>query len=395
VLNNVARVFTPADKVIQTPNSDTHYSTIGADLRTEPLVVIVPEIKGKRYFSLQFIDMYTFNFHYVGTRTTGNGGGKYLLVGPGWKGEKPAGIKAIIRSETQFAFVLYRTQLYNPTDIDNVKKIQAGYKVQTLSQFLGKPAPAAATKIDFFKPLSVKEQRSSARFFDELNVLLQFCPVHPSETALMARFAKMNIGANKHFNAEKLSPEMQKAVQEGMADARQSIAGLEKQAQQGKLTGKGFGSRETMKNNYALRMVCDVLGIYGNQASEAVYLGYFTDAARQKVKGASHYTVHFSAGQLPPVNAFWSITMYDASNKLLVTNPLNRYLINSPMLPNLKKDLDGGLTLYVQHDSPGKDKEANWLPAPGGEFFAVLRLYWPKESVLSGEWKNPPMQKVD
>jgi hypothetical protein len=140
-LQNTARVYTPDDKAIQTPNSDTPYSFLGADLRTEPLVLTVPEVEQDRYYSLQFIDMYTFNFAYVGSRATGNGAGSFLLAGPKWNGETPLGIKSVIRSETDFVFVLYRTQLLNPSDIENVKRLQAGYKVQSLSQFLGQPAP--------------------------------------------------------------------------------------------------------------------------------------------------------------------------------------------------------------------------------------------------------------
>ena len=160
-LVNNARVYTPDDKAIQTPNSDTPYSYVGADLRAEPLVFTVPAIEKGRYYSLQFIDMYTFNFAYVGSRATGNGAGSYLLAGPKWKGEKPKGIKSVIRSETEFAFVLYRTQLFNPGDIDNVKKIQAGYKVQTLSEFLGKPAPPPPPAVDFIKPLTAEQERTS------------------------------------------------------------------------------------------------------------------------------------------------------------------------------------------------------------------------------------------
>ena len=143
-LVNNAHVYTPDDKAIQTPNSDTPYSYLGADLRAEPLVFTVPAVEKDRYYSLQFIDLYTFNFAYVGSRATGNEAGAYLLAGPGWKGEKPAGIKKVIRSETDIAFVLYRTQLFSPDDIENVKRIQAGYKVQPLSAFLGKPAPSPA-----------------------------------------------------------------------------------------------------------------------------------------------------------------------------------------------------------------------------------------------------------
>ncbi len=157
-INNVARVFTPDDKAIQTPNSDTPYSQLGADLRREPLVISVPEVGGGRYYSLQFIDLYTFNFAYVGSRATGSGAGNFLLAGPHWSGEKPQGIKAVIRSETDFDFVLYRTQLFDAADIDNVKKVQAGYKVEPLSQFLGEPAPLALPAVDFGKVEALRRE---------------------------------------------------------------------------------------------------------------------------------------------------------------------------------------------------------------------------------------------
>src|SRR5438067_11701249 len=151
---NSARVYTPADTAIQTPNSDTPYSFVGADLRAEPLVLTVPAMEKERYFSVQLIDYYTFNFDYIGSRTTGNDGGSYLIAGPNWKGQTPKGVKKVFRTETEFAFAVYRTQLFNPDDIDNVKKVQAGYKVQTLSAFVGTAAPHAAPTIDFIKPLS-------------------------------------------------------------------------------------------------------------------------------------------------------------------------------------------------------------------------------------------------
>src|SRR5438034_7368132 len=187
---NIPRVYTPADTAIQTPNSDTPYSFVGMDLRAEPMVLTVPPIEKKRYFSAQLIDAYTFNFDYIGSRTTGNNGGSYLVAGPNWKGETPKGVKKVFRSETEFVFAVYRTQLFNPGDIDNVKKVQAGYKAQALSAFLGTAAPKAAPAIDFIKPLSPAEEKTSPEFFNILNFVLQFCPTNPSETELMARFAK-------------------------------------------------------------------------------------------------------------------------------------------------------------------------------------------------------------
>jgi hypothetical protein len=390
-----ARLYTPADTAIQTPNSDTLYSFIGADLRSEPLVLTVPAMEKERYFSVQLIDYYTFNFDYIGTRTTGNGGGSFLLAGPGWTGDAPKGVEKVFRSETELAFPAYRTQLFDPGDIENVKKVQAGYKVQPLAAFLGQSTAKAAPAIDFIKPLAPAEERTSPEFFNILNFVLQFCPMVPSEKELMVRFAKIGIGAGKTFDASKLSPEMKTAIEQGMADAWVAFAGLKKDFEEGKLnSGDVFGTRQYLKNNYLYRMGAAVLGIYGNSKQEALYPAYYVDAAKQKLDGANRYTLRFAPGQLPPVNAFWSLTMYDEPQSLLVANPIDRYLINSPMLPQLKRDADGGLTLIIQNDSPGKDKEANWLPAPKGPFSMIMRLYWPKEAAVAGKWERPPLQRA-
>lgn len=396
-LVNNARVYTPDDKAIQTPNSDTPYSFVGADLRAEPLVFTVPAIEKGRYYSLQFIDMYTFNFAYVGSRATGNGEGRFLLAGPKWKGKVPKGIKQVIRSETEFAFVLYRTQLFDPADIENVKKIQAGYKVHTLSDFLGRPAPAAPPAIDFIKPLTAEQERTSLQFFNDLNFILQFCPTNPVEKTLMARFARIGVGSGKTFDVNALSPEMKKALEDGMAEAWAAFKEFkEKELDTGKRTSAdGFGTRAFLKGDYMARMSSAVLGIYGNSKAEALYPVYFVDAKSRPLSGANRYTLRFAPGQLPPVNAFWSLTMYELPASLLYANPINRYLINSPMLPDLKRDADGGITIYVQNEAPGSDKQSNWLPAPKGPFFAVLRLYWPKPAAVDGKWKAPALQPVN
>jgi hypothetical protein len=394
-LRNIPRVYTPDDKTIQTPNSDTPYSMLGMDLRVEPCILTVAPIEKGRYFSVQLIDAYTFNFAYLGSRTTGNEGGSFLIAGPSWNGEKPKGINEVIRAETELVIAAYRTQLFNPGDIENVKKVQAGYKAQPLSAFLGAPAPKAAPIIDFIKPLTPETQRSSLEFFSVLNFVLSFCPTHPSETELMARFGKIGVGAGKSFDASQLSPEMKTAIGQGMADAWADFAGLKKQVDAKQLTaGDVFGTREYLKNNYLYRMGAAVLGIYGNSKQEAMYPAYTVDAEGQALDGAHRYSVRFAPGQLPPVNAFWSLTMYELPASLLVANPLNRYLLNSPMLPNFTRDSDGGITLYVQNASPGSDKEANWLPAPKGHFAAFMRLYWPRDEALDGRWKQPPMVRA-
>ena len=247
-LVNIPRVYTPADTAIQTPNSDTPYSFAGLDLRAEPFVLTVPPIEKDRYFSIQLIDWYTFNFDYIGSRATGNDGGSFLVAGPGWKGETPKGVKKVFRSETEFVFPVYRTQLFKPADLDNVKKVQAGYKAQPLSAFLGQPAPATAPAIDFIKPLTPDEEKTSVEFFNELNFVLQFTPTVPSETELMARFAKIGVGAGKTFDASTLSPEMKTAIEQGMADAWVDFENLKKEIDAGKVTsGELFGTREYLK----------------------------------------------------------------------------------------------------------------------------------------------------
>jgi len=392
---NTPRVYTPADTAIQTPNSDTPYSFVGMDLRAEPVVLTVPAIQKERYYSIQLIDAYTFNFDYIGSRATGNDAGSYLIAGPNWKGDTPKGVKKVFRSETEFVFAVYRTQLFKPDDLDNVKKVQAGYKAQTLSAFLGTAAPKAAPAIDFMKPLSPAEEKTSAQFFNVLNFVLQFMPTDPSETELMARFAKIGVGAGKSFDASKLSPEIKTAIEQGMADGWADFAALQKEFAASKVTsGDVFGTRAFLKNNYLYRMAAAVLGIYGNSKLEAMYPMYLVDESKQQMNGANRYNIHFAADQLPPVNAFWSLTMYEMPQSLLVANPINRYLLNSPMLPQFKKDADGGLTLLIQNESPGKDKEANWLPAPKGPFVMALRLYWPKEEATAGTWTAPPLQQV-
>src|SRR6202142_2378456 len=231
---NTPRVYTPADTAIQTPNADTPYSWLGLDLRSEPIVLSVPEIEKNRYYSIQFTDAYTFNIDYVGTRTTGNDAANFLVVGPNWRGATPSGIRKVIHSETQLLMPIYRVQLFDPSDLDNVKKVQAGFKVQTLSAFLGQPAPTPAPAIDFIKPLTVETQKTSLEFFNILNFVLRYCPTDPSEVELMQRFAKIGVGADQSFHASKLSPEMTKAIEDGRADAWTDFAGLLKQFNEGK-----------------------------------------------------------------------------------------------------------------------------------------------------------------
>jgi len=413
-LRNIAHVFTSNDKAVQTPNSDTPYSMAGLDLRKEPMVLTVPQLEEKRYFSFQLVDLYTFNFDYIGSRTTGNNGGVFMIAGPHWEGEMPEGITKVYHSETEFVIMIGRTQLFNKDDLDNVKKIQAAYKLEPLSSFLGSTDSKKIEDIDHYKtpltselqkksyegfniikPISSELEKKSIETFNILNFLLQFCPTHPSEKELMNRFAKIGIGPGLSIDTTKLPTEIVEAMRQGIHDAwTQDFAEFKKQIDLGKVTsGDVFGTRDFLKNNYLYRMGASVLGIFGNSKHEAMYPIYTSDENSHLLDASSNnYTLHFDADKLPPVNAFWSLTMYELPSSLLVDNPINRYLLNSPMLNDFKRDADGGITFYIQKTSPGKEKESNWLPAPNGPFMAVLRLYWPKESAIEGSWKNPPIK---
>ena len=389
---SLANVATPEDKFVVTPNSDTPYSFLWMDLRAEPVIVTMPKVEKNRYYTGQMIDLYTFNFAYLGSRSYGNDGGIFMITGPGWKGDTPKGVRAVMHSETQFAYILFRTQLFNPADLPNVKKIQAGYHAQTLSEYLKQPAPPAAPTIDWPKPK--EDALSTPAIFNYLNFMLQFCPVNSSETELMERFSRLNIGAGKTFDFTKFSPEAQQAVKDGIGDAGQDLAALIKKINADELSSSDmFGTRAFLKNNYLYRYAGAKLGLYGNSGEDAIYLAYFVDVNHQPLDASkTSYTMQFPKGQLPPAKAFWSITMYDGKTQLLVANPLKRYLLNSTMLKSFKYAPDGSLTLYVQKDSPGAAGQSNWLPAPNGPFYAILRIYMPAPEVINGTWKKPPMQ---
>jgi hypothetical protein len=377
-LYNTARVYTPKDTTVVTPNSDTPYSFVGMDLRAEPFVICNPDIEKSRYFSVQLVDMYTFNYGYMGSRTTGNAAGCAMIAGPGWKGADPEGIRKVFRSETDFSIAIIRTQLFDPADIENVKKVQARYRAVPLSKFLGRPAPPAAPPINWPR---IDEQSAKADPFAYLNFVLAFCPpTGPAavEVPMRKRFASIGVEAGKPFPADELGPaqkaELEAGMKSGLEQIKATIGGLGEKYNGWRVATRAFGDRQMYAGNYAARAAAAMAGIYGNDAVEALYPMLAADSDGDGPDtGGNRYTLTFPAGQLPPANAFWSVTMYDGKTQLLIENPINRYLINSTMLQGLKKGADGSITLYLQKDSPGKDKESNWLPAPNGPAYVVMR----------------------
>jgi hypothetical protein len=378
----------------QASDLDTSASFLGADLRAEPLVLTIPEVPTTRYFSVQFIDLYTHNFAYLGTRATRNASGKFLLAGPSWSGKTPSGVAAVIRCETDFCLVIYRTQIFNENDVDNVKAIQNGYAVQSLSAFLGKRA-AAATPVNFMPPLTPSEQRTSPAFFNELNFILQFCPAVPSEKETLARFAKMGVAAKKQFDVRALPPAIRTGIDLGIADAWQLFADLKKEIDAGRVAlGQLYGTRSFLKNNYVYRMAGAVIHLYGNSKEEEIELAYTQDFDGKPLDAMSaNYTLRFEPGRLPPVQALWSLTMYESPSGSLVGNPSDRHSVGLATLSALRRDADGGLTIYLQRVSPGNEKESNWLPAPNGPFTVALRLYMPAPEALDGRWTPPVVKK--
>jgi hypothetical protein len=395
-INNQHRVATYKDTAVVTPNSDTPYSILWLDLRAEPMVISVPAVAKTRYYSVQLVDGNTYNFGYIGSRATGSEPGNYLVVGPGWKGETPAGIKKVFSSTTPFAFTIFRTQLFNPADMPNVEKVQAGYKAQPLSAFLKQPAPPAAPKIDF---VPATTEGIKKNFYEYLDAALQFVPPAAEDKEIRAKLASIGIGPGKTFEFKDLSLEHKAAVllamKEGDDKVDKFLASGMKNVN-GWSIGSFFGDRAFYKGDWLMRAGAAKAGIYGNDAVEATYPFTRTTATGDALDASKHnYTITFPAGQLPPVNSFWSVTMYDGKTQFLIKNPIDRYLINSPMLRGMKKNADGSLTLYIQKDSPGKAREANWLPAPNDTIYLVMRLYWPKDTPPSilppgeGTWKPP------
>lgn len=400
-----ARLFTPEDVTVVTPNTDTPYCNAYVDVRAEPVVLTVPKIWRERFYHFQFTDLYTHNFAYVGTLTTGNDSGKYLLAGPDWKGKRPEGVTAVIRSENGINFLLSRTQLLDSDDLDQVEKIQGSYDVQPLSTYLGTGAPATPPLPDF--PEWVEGSQFDERFFQYLNVMLKLVgSPGKGEESLWKQLARLGIGANGNFNFSNLPLAIQSALKAGVQDGSRDVKiFLASQADDQLFSAKLFGTRDFLTqsarenygfgNSYLIRAAAALIGLYGNSASEAMYASYLKDSTGRLLLGSRKgYKMVFKAGELPPVSAFWSLSMYDGETQLFVANPLDRYVLNSSMMDNFKTDDDGALELSISNESPSTGLESNWLPAPSGRFYMILRLYGPQPRAIDGQWLPPAVQRL-
>jgi hypothetical protein len=361
----------------------------------EPMVLSVPAIPLDRYYSFQLIDLYTHNFAYVGSRATGPDAGNYLIAGPGWTGEAPEDITAVISCETDFAMALARTAVFGTEDMPNVVTIQEQYAVTPLSEFAGTEPPPAEAAPQL--PPYNREQARSAGFVAMLNAFLPYLEQHPSEAELWRRFAAVGIGAD--FDLETLDPEIRTAMDAGVASALEKIeaegANLGSRQNGWMLTEASFGTREAMQGRYLRRAGAAFFGLWGNDLDEAFYPEASVDADGEALDASEHdYVLHFAADELPPVKSFWSLSMYNLPQQFFIHNPIDRYTLGDRTEGVVYGD-DGSLTVYLQHESPGKERESNWLPAPDGLFSLQMRCYWPEPAALDPLYAPPGIEKAD
>lgn len=383
--------FPPADmKAVVRPNFDTLYSSAWLDLTKEPMIVSVPDTHG-RYYLLPMLDMWTDVFASPGWRTTGTQAGDYALVPPGWNGSLPAGVVRI-DAPTPYVWIIGRTKTDGPADYEAVNKVQAGFKITPLSHW-GKAAEPVVGVVDpnvdmKAPPKITVDTMSAGKFFAYAAEILKLQPPHVTDQPILAQMQRIGIERGKSFDIDKVDPVIKAGLETAPKGAQELMAW--KVASLARVVNGWSMNTDTMGvygNYYLKRAIVTQVGLGANLPEDAIYPLNLADDTGKPLDGGSAYSLHFEKGATPPVNAFWSITLYD-SDGFQVANSLNRFAVSSWM--PFKYGQDGSLDLYFQNASPGADKEANWLPAPRGPFNLTMRLYAPKSDALTGKW-NPPL----
>ncbi len=386
---------TAAYKDVTAPNADTLYTTTWIDVKKEPYVLSLPDAHD-RYYLFPMLDGWTDVFQVPGKRTTGTGPQKYAITGPGWHGTLPDGVKEY-KSPTSLVWILGRIYCTGtPEDYAAVHKMQDEISVVPLSSY-GKPYTPPLGKVDpgIDMKTPVRDQvnaLSTEAYFNLLAQLLKNNPPAPADAPMIAQMAKLGIAPGKEFEFDDLGPAVQSALKDvskmGFGKIMAHFKGAGEDVN-GWIFTTGTGLYGT---DYLQRALVTAIGLGANRPQDAVYPTSEADSAGKPFSGENQYVMHFNPGELPPVDGFWSLTMYNAEY-FFVDNPLNRYTLSARN--DLKKNADGSVDLYLQHDNPGRDKESNWLPTPSGKFIPMLRLYWPKEtppSILDGTWKIPAIK---
>ncbi|NWG25395.1 MAG: DUF1254 domain-containing protein [Pseudorhodoplanes sp.] len=381
---------------VTAPNADTLYTTAFFDVGKEPWVLSIPDMKD-RYYLLPMLDGWTNVFQVPGKRTTGTGAQTYAITGPGWKGVLPAGVKEY-KSPTSIVWLLGRIYCTGtPEDYAAVHKLQDEFKLVPLSAY-GRPytPPAGTVDPSIDMKTAVREQvnrMDAVEYFTLLCRLMKDNPPAPADAPHVARFAGIGIVPGRDFDASKLKADFVRRVPEFGFHRIMLQFKINKDVKNEQ--GWSFTTKTGVYGtDYLMRALVTAIGLGANRPQDAVYPTSMKDAEGRKYSGANKYVMRFPKGQLPPVTGFWSLTMYN-SEYFFVANPLNRYSISPRQ--DLKSNPDGSTDIYIQHESPGKDRESNWLPAPAGDFILMLRMYWPNEkspSIINGTWKIPPVRKV-
>ncbi len=382
-------------KEVVRPNADTLYSIVWFDVSKEPLVLSVSD-KGRRYYLLPMLDMWTDVFAAPGNRTSGTKAVNFAIVGPEWRGTLPDGVERL-RSPTNMGWIIGRTQTNGTADYEYVHQIQDGYKLAPLSQW-GKPYTSPAkvpvnSTWDMKTPPPVQIANMSAEsYFELFATLLKDNPPHELDWNMVEQLKQIGIIPGEDFVFSRLPPKTQEALERAVGDAQKVIA--DKAERSGEFVNGWQVAREVMGNygtSYLQRANIALVGLGANVPEDTIYPMSVIDGDGNPYNGRNRYVLHFDKDQLPPVNGFWSLAMYD-SDGYFAENPINRYSIGDR--DKLEFNSNGSLDIYIQHDSPGKDRESNWLPASADDFNLVIRLYWPRSEILTSEWNPPAVKRV-
>lgn len=377
------------------PNFDTLYSTAWLDLSKEPIIVSVPDTGG-RYYLLPMMDMWSDVFAVPGKRTSGTRAADYAVVAPGWTGKLPDGIE-MIQAPTPYVWMIGRTQTNGPSDYEAVHKIQDGFRLTPLSQWGKAPVPVAFNadpSVDMkTPPLDQVNKMPANVYFPYAAELMEVHPPHLTDWSMLARLKRIGIEPGKSLDWGNLDPAVQGALTRASNDALKAM--YAKAPTLARVVDGWQMNTDTMGvygNHYFKRAIVAMVGLGANQCDDAVYPLNLGDANGKPLQGENKYVLHFGKEQLPPADAFWSLTMYDASG-FQVANRINRYAIGDR--DKLTFNRDGSLDLYIQHETPGPELESNWLPSPAsGTLGITLRLYAPRASAIYGRWTPPPVQQV-
>jgi hypothetical protein len=392
---HVSRLFTAENRDVVSSNVDTVYSSAFLDLQGAAVVVAVPAMPG-RYYSLMLEDAYTNVFGYIGSRSTGEQGGRYLITGPGWRGEPPEGLAGVVAAPTALVWIIGRTLIDGQDDLPAVRAAQAGYGIEVVASSERQSPIASRWGLELTPGLVPVEQVAAldwAGYFHWVGQLMHDNPPPDRDEALVVQFRRIGLGVEQGFVSSELSPATARGLQQAHAAGAMVLEREARNTGAQRVNGWAYNLNQGLWGlDFPLRGAIALRSLGQNTAVEALYFNTTEDSDGAPLDGSKEYTLTFAPGLQPPVDAFWSITMYNAEN-FLVDNPIDRYSIGN-RTPGLRSDPDGTLTLVVQSQAPGPDSSSNWLPAPEGPFRMSLRLYNPQPQVLTGEWAPPGVHVV-